>query len=123
MSPQKLRDMLRNPGFRKRNPHLVNPPPGSPVRVPQHERHPGHEPLGQAQGTPESAGRFRIRITVHRNRLIDPDNAQFPKYWVDCLRYAGAIPQDTAAVVEEVVCKQALTHGQERTVIELEKLP
>lgn len=89
----------------------------------QPQRDSGHESLGKAQGAKASAGRFRIRITVYRNRLIDTDNNQFPKYWIDCLRYAGAIPQDTASIIEEVTCKQALTSEQEMTVIELETIP
>lgn len=123
MSPQKLREMLQNSGFRKRNPHLVNPSHGSSVCVPKPQCDSEHESLGKAQGAKTGAGRFRIRIAVHRNRLIDPDNSQFPKYWIDCLRYAGAIPQDTAAVVEEVLTKQVLDPGPEMTLLEVETLP
>ena len=119
MDIQSLKEKIR------RNPSLakVNPAFGDPVRVSQPERNSGHGIHGAVPGAEKNPRRFRIRIIVFRNRLIDPDNSQFSKYWIDCLRYAGAIPDDTAAFVEEVTNRQIFTAGPEKTMIEIESLP
>jgi hypothetical protein len=50
--------------------------------------------LAAAEGKANDAGRIRVVITSSRRRLIDPDNL-CPKYFIDCLRYSGLIPDDS----------------------------
>jgi hypothetical protein len=85
-----------------------NPKPKRPVR---------DEPLAKGGGKKENTGRIHIRLTARRKRLIDPDNLVF-KYFIDCLRYAGAIPDDRAEDVT-IETKQEKTRQKEETVIEL----
>lgn len=51
------------------------------------------EPLAAAQTQKGNRGRFFVRLTSVRNRLLDEDNL-CPKFHVDLLRYAGIIPSD-----------------------------
>jgi hypothetical protein len=85
-----------------------NPKPKRPVR---------DEPLAKGGGKKENTGRIHIRLTARRKRLIDPDNLVF-KYFIDCLRYAGAIPDDRAEDVT-IETKQEKTRQKEETIIEL----
>jgi len=85
-----------------------NPKPKRPVR---------NEPLAKGECKKENTGRVHIRLTARRKRLIDPDNLIF-KYHIDCLRYAGAIPDDREGDVT-IETRQEKTSGQEETLIEL----
>lgn len=85
-----------------------NPKPKRPVR---------NESLAKGNGKKENTGRIHIRLTARRKRLIDPDNLIF-KYHIDCLRYAGAIPDDREGDVT-IETHQEKTRGQEETLIEL----
>mgnify|MGYP000155408296 CR=1 FL=1 len=76
-----------------------------------------NEPLAKTGGKKENTGRIHIRLTARRKRLIDPDNLVF-KYFIDCLRYAGAIPDDRAEDVT-IETKQEKTRQKEETIIEL----
>ena len=76
-----------------------------------------NEPLAKGCGKKENTGRIHIRLTARRKRLIDPDNLVF-KYFIDCLRYAGAIPDDRAEDVT-IETKQEKTRQKEETIIEL----
>ena len=76
-----------------------------------------NEPLAKSNGEKENTGRIHIRLTARRKRLIDPDNLIF-KYHIDCLRYAGAIPDDREGDVT-IEAHQEKTRGQEETLIEL----
>jgi hypothetical protein len=76
-----------------------------------------NEPLAKTSGKKENTGRIHIRLTARRKRLIDPDNLVF-KYFIDCLRYAGAIPDDRAEDVT-IETKQEKTRQKEETIIEL----
>ena len=76
-----------------------------------------NESLAKAGGKKENTGRIHIRLTARRKRLIDPDNLVF-KYFIDCLRYAGAIPDDRAEDVT-IETKQEKTRQKEETIIEL----
>ena len=89
-----------------------NPKPKRPVR---------NEPLAKGGSKKENTGRIHIRLTARRKRLIDPDNLVF-KYFIDCLRYAGAIPDDRAEDVT-IETKQEKTRQKEETVIELFREP
>jgi hypothetical protein len=85
-----------------------NPKPKRPIL---------NEPLAKGNGKKENTGRIHIRLTARRKRLIDPDNLIF-KYHIDCLRYAGAIPDDREGDVT-IETHQEKTRGQEETLIEL----
>lgn len=89
----------------------------SPVRNPKPKRPVRNEPLAKGNGKKENTGRIHIRLTARRKRLIDPDNLIF-KYHIDCLRYAGAIPDDRASDVT-IETHQEKTREKEETLIEL----
>lgn len=76
-----------------------------------------NEPLAKTSRKKENTGRIHIRLTARRKRLIDPDNLVF-KYFIDCLRYAGAIPDDRAEDVT-IETRQEKTREKEETLIEL----
>lgn len=76
-----------------------------------------NESLAKDEGKEKNAGRIHIRFTVKRKRLIDPDNI-IAKYLIDCLRYAGAIPDDRQKDVSLEV-RQEKTREEEETLIEL----
>jgi hypothetical protein len=86
-------------------------------RNPKPKRSIRNEPLAKAGSKKENTGRIHIRLTARRKRLIDPDNLVF-KYFIDCLRYAGAIPDDRAEDVT-IETKQEKTRQKEETIIEL----
>jgi hypothetical protein len=73
--------------------------------------------LAKNEGKEKNTGRIHIRFTVRRKRLIDPDNI-IAKYLIDCLRYAGAIPDDRAKDIT-LETKQEKTREKEETLIEL----
>ena len=89
----------------------------SSVRNPKPKRPVLNEPLAKSKCKKENTGRIHIRLTARRKRLIDPDNLIF-KYHIDCLRYAGAIPDDREGDVT-IETHQEKTRGQEETLIEL----
>ena len=88
-----------------------------PIRNPKPKRPVLNEPLAKGNGKKEDTGRIHIRLTARRKRLIDPDNLIF-KYHIDCLRYAGAIPDDREGDVT-IETHQEKTRGEEETLIEL----
>lgn len=75
------------------------------------------EPLAEAAREESHSKRFRIRVTSFRSRLIDPDNL-CPKYFIDCCRYAGLIPNDTSEDIVLEVAQQK--SSSERTEITIE---
>jgi hypothetical protein len=89
----------------------------SPRPHPKPKRSVRNEPLAKSGSKKENTGRIHIRLTARRKRLIDPDNLVF-KYFIDCLRYAGAIPDDRAEDVT-IEARQEKTRGEEETLIEL----
>jgi len=101
------RDLIK-PTVPNRKSGSSNPKSKRPVR---------NEPLAKTGGKKENTGRIHIRLTARRKRLIDPDNLVF-KYFIDCLRYAGAIPDDRAEDVT-IETKQEKTRQKEETIIEL----
>lgn len=82
-----------------------------------------NEPVATEERERENTSRVHVRVTSFRVRLCDPDNL-CPKYFIDCLRYAGLIrddrPQDiTLEVKQERVANRKLI----RTEIELQWMP
>ena len=102
--------------FLKLNPHLFethhdsrssrHPEPEPPVR---------HEPVAAPSGEASHPGRFRVSVVCFRARLTDPDNI-CPKYFIDCLRYAEIIHDDTPEAIELVVRQEKVRlKSDERT--------
>lgn len=60
---------------------------------PKLERAPRDEPLAENQAQEVHSGKYLVRITSYRRRLLDVDNLA-EKYHVDALRYAGLLPSD-----------------------------
>ncbi len=59
----------------------------------------------------------KIKITSHRNRLIDVDNLCV-KFFIDGLVTAGVLPDDSPEYVSEVIVSQRKSKV-ERTIIEI----
>ncbi len=86
------------------------------------ERAVRHDVDDSPQGEDRHSEVCFIRITSRRIRLIDPDNL-VPKYFIDALRYAGAIHDDSASRIRLQVQQEKPQKGQpEETIIELWKL-
>ena len=77
-----------------------------------------HEPLAAAQREASDPSRVHVRITSRRARLIDPDNL-CPKYFIDCLRYAGAIKDDTAKDITVETRQEKVSKAEEETIVEV----
>jgi hypothetical protein len=78
-----------------------------------------HEPVAAPEGKAQNPGRVLLRITSFRRRLIDPDNL-CPKYFIDALRYAQVIGDDSAAhITLEVSQIKVKTKTEERTEVEV----
>lgn len=84
---------------------------------PKLERDSGDEPLGASQVQEADSIRVRVRVVSIRKRLCDEDNL-CEKFHVDCLRYLGAIPDDSPEKVSiETTQRQAAKGEDERTEI------
>lgn len=94
-----------NGEFYKAGGPLPNPIPQPPVC---------HEPLAAPPRKARHAGRLRICVVSFRSRLCDPDNL-CPKYFIDCLRYAGLIADDSPEHITLEVRQEKCKRGAERT--------
>ena len=118
LTNEQLQERLAaNPDLLRRNPSLAgslsSPKPEPSIR---------NEPLAKAPRTNEHSPRYALRIISHRVRLIDPDNL-CAKAFVDGLRHAGLIPDDSAAILDYRVEQQkAKTKKEQFTEIELKRL-
>lgn len=64
--------------------------------------------------------RILVRITSVRKRLLDEDRI-CEVFLVDCLRYAGIIPNDSPDVTHIITTQRKVSEGeQEHTLIEIE---
>jgi len=82
-----------------------------------------HEPLAKAKGKEDDTGRFRVRVTSFRRRLTDQDNLA-PKFFIDCLRYAGVIPDDSPQAIDYTITQvKVRKKEEERTEIEVDEAP
>lgn len=79
----------------------------------------GHGPLAAIQAEAGDTAQFLVRVTSFRVRLCDEDNLAV-KWFVDCVRYAGAIPDD-APEIAHIEARQfrVKTAAEERTLIEV----
>lgn len=79
------------------------------------------EPLATPKGKEGNTGRFRVCVTSYRRRLADLDNLA-PKYFVDCLRYAGIIPDDNPQSIDYSVSQiKVRKKEEERTEITIDE--
>lgn len=76
------------------------------------------EPVAEAAREIRHSGQIHVRITSFRSRLLDPDNL-CPKYFIDCLRYSGLIPDDRAQDIALEVRQEKVKRTEERTEIEI----
>lgn len=78
--------------------------------------------MAEKEGEERYPDRVRVSVVSFRTRLCDPDNL-CPKYFVDCLRYAGLIendrPEDISLQVSQVKVR---TKSEERTEITIEPI-
>ena len=74
------------------------------------------EPLAAPAGEDGNASRVRVCVVSFRARLCDPDNL-CPKYFIDCLRYAGLIADDAPEYITLEVRQERCRRGEERTEI------
>ena len=84
----------------------------------------GNGPLAEEKGEARDTGRFLIRVTSYRNRLLDEDNLS-EKYLCDLCRYSGIVPDDRPELTKIEVCQIKVPKEQERTLVEVwfPKLP
>ena len=96
--------------------------PGDTGSAPELEPDIGDGALGEGQVQNSGSGRFLVRITAVRHRLLDEDNA-CEKYHVDCCRYAGLIPGDGPATTKIETLQEKAEPGAEEVVrIEIFKI-
>ena len=112
MSPEQFNKLFPNAtdDVRKRNAHLLDtwtPPVVEPDPRPR--------ALVKIQAKEGSHGRFRVRVTSVRNRLLDEDNL-CEKYVVDCCRYAGLIPGDAPGQTKIEVDQRKCAKGEEEHI-------
>lgn len=87
-----------------------NPQPEQPVL---------NREVGAVKGEEGNPSRIRVSVTSFRTALCDPDNL-CPKYFIDCLRYAQIIPNDTSRDIALTVLQEKVaTKAEERTEIEI----
>jgi len=77
------------------------------------------EPAAAPARETRHPSRIHVHVVSFRTRLCDPDNL-CPKYFVDCLRYAGIIPNDREEDISlEVRQVKVSSKTEERTEIEI----
>ena len=83
------------------------------------ERTPRARTVGKAKAQEGHSGRFLVRVTSIRSRLLDEDNL-CEKYVVDCCRYAGLLPGDGPGQTKiEARQRKAGKDEDEGTLIEI----
>ena len=74
------------------------------------------EPVGAPAREGRDASRVRVCVVSYRARLCDPDNL-CPKYFIDCLRYAGLIADDAPEFITLEVRQVRCRRAEQRTEI------
>ena len=74
------------------------------------------EPVAAAAREGRDARRVRVCVVSFRARLCDPDNL-CPKYFIDCLRYAGLIADDAPEFITLEVRQVRCGRREQRTEI------
>lgn len=86
------------------------------------ERNPRHGTVGEIPVQKGIGGKFLVRVTAIRCRLLDEDN-MCEKYHVDLCRYSGALPSDAPGTAKIEVRQQKVEPGAAEEVrIEIFKL-
>lgn len=76
-------------------------------------------PLAKAKAQGRDSGKFLVRVTSRRRRLLDEDNLA-AKWFVDCCRYAGLIPGDDPSQASIETRQEKVRRAEEEcTVIEI----
>jgi len=80
---------------------------------------PGSGSLAASQAQERHTGKFLVRVTSRRRRLIDEDNL-CEKFHVDCCRYTGVIPGDSPECAHIEVSQEKVSNKeQEETLIQI----
>jgi len=87
--------------------HTQNPRQNAPL-----ERNPSDAPLAASEVQGTASNRILVRVTSVRSRLADEDGL-CEKYHVDCLRYAGLIPDDSPAQTKIETTQRKAAKGEE----------
>lgn len=74
------------------------------------------EPVAAPAREAGHAGRVHVCVVSFRARLCDPDNL-CPKYFIDCLRYAGLIADDAPECITLEVRQVRCRRAEQRTEI------
>lgn len=83
------------------------------------ERGAGDGALAARQDEERNSGKFLVRVTSRRKRLIDEDNLA-EKFHVDCCRYAGWLPSDAPECASIEVRQEKVGKGEaEETLVDI----
>ena len=86
---------------------------------PELERHDEYAAMGKSGAQKADRERFLVRVTSVRNRLLDEDNLCV-KLVVDCCRYAGLIPGDSAGEAKIEASQRKVAKGETpHTIVEI----
>ena len=90
-----------------------------PISAPVLERDLRDGALATRQAKEADTGKFFVRVTSFRRRLLDEDNL-CEKYHVDCCRYSGVLPADSPDRTSiQTRQEKVRTKAEERTEIEV----
>lgn len=104
----------------RRYPVQVVPDGEAPAAVVERDLRP--RPLAKGKAEKPDTGKFLVRVTSFRRRLLDEDNL-CEKYHVDCARYAGLLPGDDPSQARiETRQEKVRSKEEERTEIVIERL-
>lgn len=78
-----------------------------------------NEPMAAKEREISHSERLHVRVISYRKRLCDADNL-CPKYFIDCLRYAEIIKDDSAKYITLEVGQQK--SETDYTIIEIERI-
>lgn len=108
--------------FIRVNAHLLSDPPRDPTPDPVVERGVRNGTLAAGKTKGRDSGRFFVRVTSYRRRLLDEDNL-CEKYVVDCCRYAGLLPGDDPSQARIVTTQEKVrSKEEERTEVVIDRL-
>jgi hypothetical protein len=97
----------------------ANSAPSCPVPEPIVCNGPLAEKKGEELYTACLTVRTKVRVISYRCRLLDPDNL-CPKYFIDGLRYARLILNDSPDLIDLTVSQEKVkTKAEEKTLIEI----
>ena len=107
-------EQLRNLGYVERNGEWIKARGAASGAEPEPVVR--DEPVAAPPGETGDAGRVCVCVVSFRARLCDPDNL-CPKYFIDCIRYAGLIADDAADCITLEVRQVRCRRHEQRTEI------